>query len=71
MDWIGLALTFGIKIFEEIDEVRRAKLKKLQLELKSELSKNYHERDDDVIMNLRDQVYVLLKHAEKELKKKS
>jgi len=71
MDWIKLALSLGDKLLEKIpnydQKKRNSYYEKKSLYL-SEVSKTYPERDDDLILNLRDDLKAFLEAFNKEIK---
>lgn len=69
MDWVTLALTFGSKLLDVIpnrDELKQARLKKLINQYKAETTKKISERDDDRILNLREEIYTFLETIAKD-----
>jgi hypothetical protein len=79
MDWVTLALElttatmeFGTEILKKMpdfDQKKKLQYHKLLKAYKSEIKKDYGVRDDDLIMNLRDQLKDFVTVFVKELNK--
>lgn len=71
MGYLEYALVFANHLMEHIpsyDQRKRNKFYKMKTQFMAERAKEYHERDDDLIMNLREQLIVFLEAFYKEIK---
>lgn len=62
MNYFTIALKLGEEILKQIpdfDQRKRAEYHRLTVAYNNEITKNYPERDDDLIMNLRDDIKLM------------
>ena len=72
MDYFTLALSAIEKLLDHLpnyEQRKRDKFFKLKKEYVEEINKEYYQRDDDKVLNLRDELIVFLESFQKEISK--